>query len=61
MVIFVIQRPDAIRLTPHYQADPLFAATLKEAAAAGVEIRAFNCQVSLESITLAAEIPVLLS
>jgi sugar fermentation stimulation protein A len=56
-VVFVVQRPDADRFAPHRQADPLFAAALQQAAAAGVEIRAFNCRVSLTSITLAAEIP----
>jgi sugar fermentation stimulation protein A len=60
VVIFVVQRPDATRFAPHRRADPLFAAALQEAAAAGVEIRAFNCHVSLESIALAAEIPPLL-
>jgi sugar fermentation stimulation protein A len=32
VVIFIIQRPDALRFTPHREADPLFAMTLKEAA-----------------------------
>ncbi len=61
IVVFVVQRPDADRFAPHRQADPLFASTLQEAAAAGVEIRAFNCRLSLQSIALAAEIPALKS
>jgi sugar fermentation stimulation protein A len=60
MVVFVIQRPDAVQFTPHHQADPLFATSLNEAAAAGVEIRAFTCQVSLQEIAIAQEIPVTL-
>lgn len=57
IVAFIVQRPDADRFAPYREADPLFAAALREAAAAGVEIRAFNCRVSLRSITLAAGIP----
>jgi len=60
MVVFVVQRPDAIRFTPHRQADPLFATALREAAAAGVEIRALSCNVSHQTITIATEIPVTL-
>jgi sugar fermentation stimulation protein A len=59
-VVFVIQRADALQFTPHNQADPLFATTLQQAAAAGVEIYAFTCHVSLQAISLAAEIPIAL-
>lgn len=60
VVVFVVQRPDANRFAPHRQADPLFASALQEAAAAGVEIQAFNCRVSRQSISLAAKIQVLI-
>ena len=60
-VVFVIQRPDARHFTPHQDADPAFASTLRQAAEAGVEVKAFNCRVSLEEITLADEIPVILA
>lgn len=56
VVVFIIQRSDAIQFTPHRQADPLFASALEQAAAAGVEIRAFTCNVSLQSIAIAKEI-----
>jgi sugar fermentation stimulation protein A len=59
-VIFVIQRPDARRFRPYFEADPEFAQDLRQAASAGVEVRAFTCQVSRQAITLADEIPVLL-
>ena len=59
-VLFVVQRADAVRFTPHRQADPRFATTLQEAAVAGVELYALTCRVSLESISLAAEIPVVM-
>lgn len=57
-VVFVIQRPDALAFSPYAQADPGFAAALVQAAAAGVELHAFTCAVSLAGITLAHEIPV---
>jgi len=60
VAVFVVQRPDANRFAPHRQADPLFASALQEAAAAGVEIQAFNCRVSRQSISLAAKIQVLI-
>jgi sugar fermentation stimulation protein A len=60
-VVFIVQRTDALHLAPHHEADPQFAAGLQHAAAAGVEIRAFTCNVSLESIAIAVEIPVVLT
>ena len=56
--IFVIQRPDARRFRPYFEADPDFSEGLSQAAAAGVEVRAFTCQVSRQAISLADEIPV---
>jgi sugar fermentation stimulation protein A len=58
VVAFIIQRPDASQFTPHRQADPSFAAALEQAAAAGVEVRAFTCDVSRQQIAIASEIPV---
>jgi sugar fermentation stimulation protein A len=58
--VFIIQRPDARGLTPHERADPLFAATLRRAVEAGVEARAFACEVTLDSIAIAGEVPVLI-
>lgn len=60
VVVFVIQRPDAQGLAPHEQADPQFAATLRQALEAGVEARAFTCRVTLDSIAIAGEAPVLI-
>jgi sugar fermentation stimulation protein A len=57
-VVFVVQRPDAIRFAPHPAADLAFNSVLRSAAAAGVAIRAFNCHVSLQRIAIACEIPV---
>lgn len=61
LVVFVVQRPDARCLTPHAAADPAFSTTLCEAVEAGVEARAYTCQVSQERIAIAAEIPVVLA
>ena len=60
VVAFIIQRPDAQGLAPHEQTDPQFAATLRQAVEAGVEARAFTCRVTLESIAIAGEAPVLI-
>ncbi|MGW8317607.1 MAG: DNA/RNA nuclease SfsA [Candidatus Promineifilaceae bacterium] len=60
-VVFVIQRPDAHRFTPHAQADPAFAETLRLAASVGVSIHAYTCRVSRTAITIADEIPVALN
>lgn len=55
-VVFVIQRPDAHRFSANRETDPEFAETLDQAARAGVTVRAYICQVSLASVTIAAEI-----
>jgi sugar fermentation stimulation protein A len=56
-VVFVVQRPDAQRFSPHHEADPDFATALQQAACAGVAYRAYTCRVSRHEITLAHEIP----
>lgn len=58
--VFVVQRDDAVALSPYDANDPEFGAALREAVAAGVEAYAFTCNVSRASITLAGEVPVLL-
>jgi sugar fermentation stimulation protein A len=60
MVVFVIQRDDACCFTPHDSADPAFGDALRRAAAAGVEIAALGCRVTLEAIQLFASLPVVL-
>jgi len=58
-VVFIIQRADAHCLAPHPIADPLFAATLKEAVEAGVEARAYTCRVSVSAVAIAQQVPVI--
>ena len=57
-VIFVIQRGDARRFSPHESADPDFAAAFRLALASGVEAYAHTCQVTLREISLAGQIPI---
>ncbi len=57
-IVFVVQRPDAERFRPHDDSDPEFGRALREAAAAGVEVHAYTCNVSEDRICIAREIPV---
>ncbi len=60
MVIFVVQREDAIAFTPHDAADPAFGRLLRQAAKAGVTIMAMGCTVTTKHITLNQNLPVYL-
>jgi sugar fermentation stimulation protein A len=51
-VVFVVQRSDAVRFTPHPVADPVFAATLRRVADAGVEVYAWRCAVDRKAIEI---------
>lgn len=57
-VLFVVQRPDAREFRPYEAADPAFARALREAAAAGVTILAYKCDVSPQEVRIAAPLPV---
>lgn len=59
-VVFVVQRPDVMAFAPFDERDPDFAQVLRGARDAGVGVSAFRCEVSLEEIVLAREIPVIL-
>lgn len=59
-VVFVVQRGDAQAFSPHDEADPAFSQTLRQVVARGVEAYAYGCQVDLEGIAIAGELPVLL-
>lgn len=59
-VVFVVQRPDALRFSPHRQADPQFARLLVQAHRHGVEVYAYTCRVRPPRIELERPIPVLL-
>lgn len=58
-VVFVVQRGDADALAAHRERDPAFALALAEAARAGVEVRAYCCDIGLDAMAIGREIPVL--
>ena len=51
-VLFVIQMADVRYLHPNDSTDPAFGAALREAAAAGVKLLAYDCSVTPETMTL---------
>ncbi len=57
-VVWVVQRPDALRFSPDDETDPEFGTALRAAVAAGVMAHAFKCAVSLNEIKIVEEIPV---
>ncbi len=59
-VAFIAQREDVERFSPDDETDPAFGETLRDAAARGLDIFAFKCQVSLKEIRIAGPIPVVL-
>jgi sugar fermentation stimulation protein A len=59
-VLFVAQRPDAVELRPNWDTDRAFAEALITASAAGVEVSAYTCALTLQGITLKSRIPVAL-
>ena len=60
LVVFVVQRSDARRLSPHAGNDPEFERALAEAARAGVRILAYTCRVGPEGCALDRRIPVVI-
>jgi sugar fermentation stimulation protein A len=60
-VVFVVQRPDAYSFAPHGVADHAFGEALRRAADVGVDIYAWTCWVSRETITIAERISVVLT
>ncbi|MFZ2358283.1 MAG: DNA/RNA nuclease SfsA [Anaerolineae bacterium] len=54
---FVVQRSDAVRFAPHATADPAFAAALRQAQRAGVEVYAWRCALDYNAIELTDQIP----
>ena len=60
-VFFVIQMKDVRYFTPNMDTHPEFGEALKEAAAAGVHVIAYDCLVTEDSIEIADSVPVILS
>lgn len=57
-VLFVIQMTDVAYLHPNDTTDPAFGQALREAAAAGVQIIAMDCQVTETSMVLQRAVPI---
>lgn len=60
VILFVIQRPDAKNLRPNDATDPKFGKNLRLVKDLGVEICAYNSDVTLEGVSLKRKVPVLL-
>lgn len=58
VVLFVIQRSDALAFAPNHRTDPLFAAALGRASRAGVRVRALTCRVTRSGVWLDGAVPV---
>lgn len=57
-VLFVIQMSDVAYLHPNDVTDPNFGKALREAAAAGMEVLAVDCTVTVDSMEIGAFVPV---
>jgi sugar fermentation stimulation protein A len=60
VLLYIVQRADADSVAPADEIDPEYGATLREAAAAGVEIHALGARVLGDRIRLERVLPVLL-
>ena len=59
-LFFVIQMADIRSVAPNDETHPAFGAALREAAASGVHVRAYDCAVTADSLTIRRPVPVLL-
>lgn len=59
-VFFVVQMADVLDFSPNDSTDPAFGQALRQAAAAGVQVLAFTCQVTPEEVAMDRQIPVIL-
>ena len=58
--VFVVQMEEVSHMSPNDMTHPEFGQALREARAAGVNVRAFACKVEPDSLTIHREIPVIL-
>ncbi len=56
-VLFVSQRSDAKSITSNDEIDPLFAEWLRKADEVGVELYAYNCKVTANTVSIKTQIP----
>ena len=57
VMLFVVQRTDCDAFEACADLDPAYAAGLREAAAAGVEVLAYRCAITPERVTIADRVP----
>ncbi len=60
VMLFIVQRSDCDRLSPARDLDPAYAAALEAAASSGVELLCYDCQVSLDGVSLRHQLPIVL-
>ncbi len=60
MAVFVIQMENVISFSPNEKTDPDFAAALRDADRAGVNLAAFNCNVQKDSLILGEKVSIIL-
>jgi sugar fermentation stimulation protein A len=60
-VLFVIQMPDILRFEPNWPRDSAFAEALCQVSQNGVRVRAVECTVTPDSLTISKPIPLSLS
>ena len=60
-VLFVIQMEDVKYLHPNDETDPAFGQALREAAEAGVEILAMDCEITVDEMQIRQRVPVKLN
>ena len=58
--VFVVQMADVTRFSPNDDTHPAFGAALREAAAQGVQVHAYWCRVTPDTLEIAGEVPVVL-
>lgn len=58
VLLFLVQRADCDRVAPAHEIDPAYAAALRRAATAGVEVYALGARVTARSIAVERELPV---
>lgn len=57
-ILFLLQMENMTQFSPAYHIDPLFSSTLEKAHAYGVEILAYGCSLTEESLDLSYKVPV---
>ena len=59
-IFFVVQLKDVNSVAPNDATHPAFGQALREAAAHGVRVLAYDCNVTPDSLTIRREVPVIL-